>query len=244
MNQKIEEKEVFIPGPQGLLEARFCELGNEAGLQGEGASFQSDGLRRGRLGIVCHPHPLYQGSMDNKVVTTTCKAWQELNISTLRFNFRGVGKSEGKYAMGEGEQEDLKAVMEWLQNQYPSFSFCLAGFSFGAYVSVSVAALNQYPLQFLLSIAPPVQHFDFSLNASTASSDSDSSNTLPNCPWSVIQGDQDEVVPFELVKSWLTSIQKRKPDIKLNVMTGASHFFHGRLPELKMIIQEETRKVF
>src|SRR5436189_4416294 len=99
------------------------------------------------IGVVCHPHPLYQGTMHNKVVTTIAKAWQEMGMSTLRFNFRGVGLSEGEYGHGEGEQEDLKAVLNWILEQFPNAKICLGGFSFGAFIAAKVAAENALELQ-------------------------------------------------------------------------------------------------
>lgn len=172
-------------------------------------------------GIVCHPHPLHGGTMHNKVVTTLAKTFQQLGVNTLRFQFRGVGKSEGRFDDGRGELEDLLAVVEWLQIRKGEHSLWLGGFSFGAYVAIKAA--TQLPLQQLVTVAPPVEHFPLTeLSPIT-------------CPWIMVQGEKDEVVSPEKVFEWARQ-QTPAPTILRFPDTG--HFFHGQLVELRTQLVE------
>lgn len=213
MNKIVQKEEnLIIPGPEGQLEARIF----------------SNASAEQVFGIVCHPHPLYQGTMDNKVVTTLIRAFQSLGLSTLRFNFRGVGESEGTYGEGKGEVEDLKAIIQWILSEYPKASFWLAGFSFGAYVAAFVATQleNSLSLKGLISIAPAIRLFDFL------------SLTPPRCPWIIFQGDEDELVAIQDVQQWFEKYKNNmniRPvfPLELIIIPGASHFFHGQLINLK-----------
>lgn len=191
---------VQIPGPVGPLEAR-CGCPKEPA---------------GVSAVICHPHPLFGGTMENKVVTTVARALEDLGLHTVRFNFRGVGASAGAYDEGHGETEDLLAVLRWLAERRPGDEVWLAGFSFGSYVAARGAV--RWPVSQLISIAPPVARFDFS------------DSPPPECPWLVVQGDADEVVEPGAVFRWVEALP-RPPE--LVVMKGASHFFHGRLVELR-----------
>lgn len=195
-----------LHGPAGKLEVAIDEpIGEE----------------RHAWGIVCHPHPLHGGTMQNKVVTTLVKTFQYLGLTTIRFNFRGVGKSEGEFAHGIGELEDLLSVIEWVQQSNPGKTIWLAGFSFGAYVAAKAA--TQINIGQLVTVAPPVQ--DYSLE------------TLPPilCPWILIQGERDEVVSPEAVLSWAES---RYPQPTILRFPEAGHFFHGQLIELRTKLEE------
>lgn len=176
--------------------------------------------------VVCHPHPLYGGTMENKVVTTVARSCLGAGGVVARFNFRGVGESAGIHAGGEGELEDLLVVEAWLQDQWPALSLWLGGFSFGSFVAARgaarLAARRQSPLHLLL-IAPPVHHYSFPQASACA------------CPVTVIQGDADEVVPFDEVVCW-TDAQETPPF--LEKLPGASHFFHGYLPELAALVRK------
>jgi alpha/beta superfamily hydrolase len=197
----------FIKGPVGNLEA-ILE--------------QPKTPPQNIVGIVCHPHPLYEGTMHNKVVSTIVRAFLQLGVTTIRFNFRGVGKSEGSYAKGVGEVEDLLAVIRWAQAEFPENKIWLAGFSFGSYVAASAATSIQ-PAQLLL-IAPPVHHFDFA--------------HLPEMkyPCIVIQGEEDEVVPPKAVFDWINNL---KTPPKLIRLPHVGHFFHGQLIPLRDLIVGE-----
>ncbi len=172
--------------------------------------------KRSAVGIVCHPHSLHGGSMQNKVVHTVATAFSRMGMKVVRFNFRSVGKSQGEYAEGEGEMDDLRAVVDWVKAVLPSHDIWLAGFSFGAYVSIRVAQSGGFAQ--LVSIAPPVGRFDFS------------DVVRPPCPWLVVQGDADEIVEADKVFAWCE--QMPEPPAVWR-MPGASHFFHQRLIELR-----------
>ncbi|NCX93936.1 MAG: alpha/beta hydrolase, partial [Gammaproteobacteria bacterium] len=137
----MPETKILIPGPCGNIEIAYQE--------GRGS----------KAFVMCHPHPLFQGNMDNKVVTTTCKAFQELGLATVRFNYRGVGMSEGSYGEGIGEGEDLKAVADWIQQAWKPTELWLGGFSFGGYVAYRMA--NIIHAARLLTIGPAVVRLDF-----------------------------------------------------------------------------------
>ena len=168
------------------------------------------------IAIISHPHPLYGGSMTNKVVYILAKSFMELDAITVRFNFRGVGKSAGKYDDGIGEAEDLGALVKQLKLWRTQAPVWLAGFSFGAYVTVRAQAAIQ-PEKLLL-VAPPVSMYPFAELAEI------------EVPWVVIQGGQDEVIDADAVKSWV-SLRPNQP--QLIWMEEAGHFFHGKLNEVK-----------
>lgn len=170
--------------------------------------------------VICHPHPLFQGTMHNKVVYTTARACHNVGINTIRFNFRGVGASEGEYAHALGECEDLKAILAWLKESRPHDHVGLAGFSFGSYICAKVAQLIE-PL-FLITIAPAVENFDYKAMKGFA------------CPWLMLMGDQDEVVSSQAMLDWYEHLIF-KP--KLKIFENAGHFFHGRLVEMREEIE-------
>lgn len=197
----VSETRYLIEGPVGQLELKHLN---------------AEGTPR-FTAVVCHPHSLHGGSMENKVVYTLTRLLSALGGEVVRFNFRGVGKSGGEFDHGNGERDDLHAVHQWLARQCPTLpDFWLAGFSFGAYVStISAASLRA---QQLISIAPAVTRFDFS------------QHTMPSCPWTIVMGDADEIVEPEAVFRWAEQLPGNARLIK---MAGAGHFFHGRLIELR-----------
>ncbi len=171
--------------------------------------------------VILHPHPLHGGTLQNKVVHTLARVFNELGVASVRFNFRGVGASAGKFAHGEGETEDALAVIEWVRSLRPGAPVWLAGFSFGATVALRAAARAQ--VHGLITVAPAV-HLDRVLPAA-----------LPHCPWLLIQGEADEVVPVETVRAWLSGIS---PSPQTLFLPGVSHFFHGHLTELKSALRD------
>ncbi len=173
-----------------------------------------------RAAVVCHPHPLYGGTMDNKVVHVTARALQERGYATVRFNFRGVGRSAGGFDEGRGEADDATAVADWTTNRWPGATLTLAGFSFGSFVAFQVA--ERRATRQLLTIAPPVRRFDFA------------KYPVPSAPWVVFQGDQDELVDWQDVTAWTKTIT---PPPAVVVLPGAEHDFHGRLNDLRAAIQ-------
>jgi alpha/beta superfamily hydrolase len=177
------------------------------------------------VAIVCHPLPTEGGTMHNKVVTMAARALRECGVDTVRFNFRGVGASQGSFDEGNGEADDLRAVAAWVRAQRPDAVLWLAGFSFGAYVSLKMTAELQPGG--LVSIAPPVGR----------SWDVDSI-VPPSCPWLVIQGEADEVVDPQAVYDWVASMPQVPELVR---MPGASHFFHRKLIDLRGAVRNGVR---
>ncbi|MFN7097295.1 MAG: alpha/beta hydrolase [Gammaproteobacteria bacterium] len=174
--------------------------------------------------IICHPHPLFGGTMHNKVVTTLAKVANELDIPSVRFNFRGVGKSTGQYDDGVGEIDDLQTIIAWVKQTRADTRLWLAGFSFGSYVAAEVATTGI--AERLISVAPPATRWHFQ-----------EIKTMP-CPWLVVQGDADEVVEPEAVFAWFAA---QHPQAEMIRMHNASHFFHGRLIELREILVNKLK---
>jgi len=195
----------LIPGPAGSLEALLSTP--KAGEDIKGIS------------VICHPHPLHGGTMANKVVHILSNTFNELGRLTLRFNFRGVGRSKGRFDEGVGETQDLIAVVSWLQARYPDLPLWLAGFSFGSYVSLRAQA--ELDVQKLLLVAPPVSLFDFT------------ELPTPAMPWMVIQGAKDDVVSPEKVSLWAGQ-HKNAPHYEW--FGDADHFFHGRLSKIRSAV--------
>lgn len=199
---------VVIDGPAGNLQCIVEDVGS--GAQG--------------FAVVCHPHPLFGGTMDNKVVVTVARALQEAGISTIRFNFRGVGASAGVYDEGRGETDDARCVADWGARRWPGLALTCAGFSFGSYIALRLA-LSRRTVR-LITIAPAVTRFGF--------------ETLerPDCPWLIVQGDADDVVEPQAVIDWAG---KLSPPARLELMPAAGHFFHGKLIELRELVLAEIR---
>jgi alpha/beta superfamily hydrolase len=182
------------------------------------------GAAPGVFGVVCHPHPLFGGTMDNKVTHVLARAMMECGAPAFRFNFRGVGASTGTFDNGRGEVDDLAAVVAEGRRRFPGAALWLGGFSFGAFVALRGAALLT-PAK-LVAVAPPVARFDLG------------DVVHPDCDWMLAQGDADDVVSPEAVLRWAAE-QQRKP--RLHVIAGAGHFFHGKLHELKPLVIDFLR---
>jgi hypothetical protein len=193
-----------IAGPAGVIEARVDDP-------------LPAGATRRAIGVVCHPHPLYGGTMQNKVVHTAARAMQEAGAATVRFNFRGVGASAGQHDRGVGELADALAVIDWARRHFDCDALWLAGFSFGAATALQAVARGARPAK-LVTIAPPVGRIITE------------PMPRPDCPWLIVQGDRDELVDTEAVRSWARSFA---PEPELMVIAGAEHFFHGKLGELR-----------
>ncbi len=192
---------LVISGPSGHIEA-ILRGPKEASIQG--------------IAIICHPHPLFEGTMHNKVVSTLSRTYLTLGMVTLRFNFRGVGKSQGEFAQGIGETEDLLAVYEWAKAHLPGAPIYLAGFSFGSYVAYrGKKTIN--PVHLAL-IAPAVENCDYR------------SEVEPECPWLVALGSDDEVVSTPANLQWIEE-RPKKPEVLY--FEGVGHFFHGELVTLR-----------
>lgn len=201
---KAEKMQKIIEGDAGALEIRVHSQQEE-----------NNGVV-----IISHPHPLYGGTMNNKVVTTLEKSFVNQGYQTIAYNFRGVGESEGEYDNGIGEQEDLLSVVNWAKQNFPPTKLILAGFSFGSYVSLKVYETAEADC--LCTVAPPVGLYDFSVIDNV------------EIPWMLIQGGKDEVVDSEGIIQWAMS-RSVVPDVYWR--SKASHFFHGELLWLRQIIQ-------
>lgn len=200
---------MIVAGPAGALEV----------------AFDPAEVPKAVVAVLCHPLPTEGGSMHNKVVTMAARALRESGVGTVRFNFRGVGASEGSFDDGQGEGDDLRAVANWARAQHPNAALWLAGFSFGAYVSLRMCAELQPSA--LLSIAPPVgRSWDFK------------AIVAPACPWLVIQGDADEIVDADAVQDWVQSLPHPP---RLVRMPDTSHFFHRKLMDLRGAIRHGVR---
>jgi hypothetical protein len=200
-----------LPGPAGALEVAVDQP-------------DEDVAAVPVVAIVCHPLPTEGGTMHNKVVTMAARGLRELGVTTVRFNFRGTGASAGSFDHGQGELDDLRAVAAWVRAQRPGDALWLAGFSFGAYVSLRAAAELQPAL--LLSIAPPAGRWDFD------------AIELPTMPWLVIQGEADEIVDPQAVYDWL---EAGGAQAELVRMPDTSHFFHRKLIDLRGAIKHGVR---
>jgi alpha/beta superfamily hydrolase len=206
----IRAEVLRVAGPAGALETRL-EFPAEAGAPKV-------------FGVACHPHSLFGGTMDNKVTHVLARSMLECGAPAFRFNFRGVGASAGAFDNGRGETGDLAAVVAEGRRRFPQAALWLGGFSFGAFVALR-AARELAPVK-LVAVAPPVARFELG------------SVAHPDCDWMLVQGDADDVVPPEAVLAWATrqptSLEGRAP--RLHVVTGAGHFFHGKLHELKPLV--------
>lgn len=196
---------VVLPGRAGRIEAAVD-------LPAAGTAVRG-------LAVVCHPHPLHGGTMHNKVVQTLARAFVSLGYRCVRFNFRGIGGSEGTWDEGRGEVDDALAVVQ--AERAPGQALVLAGFSFGGYVASQAAARLRAtpegtPAERLVLVGPAVRNFPVAPVPE---------DTL------VIHGEVDDVVPLAAVFDWA-----RPASLPVTVLPGAGHFFHGQLPVLKQIV--------
>lgn len=202
----MSTQELLIDGPAGPIE-----------LLVEQPSVASPG----RIALVCHPHPLYGGTMRNKVVHTLARAAQDLGATSVRFNFRGVGASGGSHAGGDGESVDAAFVADWASRELGGAELWVLGFSFGAWVALRLATLRDAAR--LVTVAPPVQRFE------------PVAGGLPRCPWLVVQGDADELVDHVAVLDWTRHLA---PAPELLLLPGVGHFFHGHLTVLRSAVRD------
>ncbi len=173
--------------------------------------------------VLCHPHPLYGGTMTNKVVHTLARAFNEIGIGALRFNYRGVGSSAGAYDEGKGETDDALAALDWARERWPGVPLFLAGFSFGGAVAIRAARARE--VRRLVTIAPAIERLSQAGITEPAS--------LPGCPWLLIQGSADELIDSAATTRWVESLPQRP---RLVMLDGVSHFFHGHLTRLKDVV--------
>lgn len=197
---------LFIPSPHGRLEAILKE---------------PRGPIRG-VALVLHPHPLFGGTMHNKVVFRAAAALNDGGLLVLRINFRGVGQSTGEHDEGRGEREDVRVGLDYLAENYPDQEITLCGFSFGARVGLEVGNADSR-VRRLISIGTPVDKYDFDFLAECSK------------PILFVQGDRDEFGDVERLRDLVAKI---KAPMELRIIQGAGHFFDDQLDELKRVITE------
>jgi alpha/beta superfamily hydrolase len=197
--------EVIIAGPEGRLEGRY-QHGKEADAP---------------IVIVLHPHPEHGGTMNNKVVYHLYHSFVRRGFSSLRLNFRGVGRSQGKFDRGEGELSDAASALDWMQAHNPNASLCwIAGFSFGAWIGMQLL-MRRPEIDGFISVAPPANIYDFAF--------------LAPCPASglIIHGDQDSVVTVESIDKLVEKLRSQRGiAFDHRLVRGADHFFTDKLEEL------------
>jgi len=208
--------EVIFNGSEGRLEGRY----------------QHNRAPEAPIALMLHPHPQHGGTMNNKVVYSLYQAFARRGFSVLRFNFRGVGRSQGVYDRGEGELSDAASALDWLQNFNHSASACwIAGFSFGAWIGMQLL-MRRPEISGFVSVSPPANMFDFSF--------------LAPCPSSglILHGAADELVPPASVEKLVTKLNnQRNLDIDYRLIEGANHFFHDRLQDLESQVESYLAQV-
>ncbi len=197
--------EVTFNGPDGRIEGRYHQ----------------STVKNSPAALILHPHPLYGGTMNNKVVYSLYEAFKRNNFSVLRINFRGVGRSQGKFDNGVGELTDAATALDWLQNQNQDISsFWISGFSFGAWIAMQLM-MRRPEIQAFAVASPPVNKYDFSF--------------LSPCPAKglIVQGDQDSIVSENAVSEFVDKIGKQKnTEIDYQIIFGADHFFREKTDDL------------
>jgi alpha/beta superfamily hydrolase len=203
--------EIVFTGAAGRLEGRYTPAKEE----------------NAPIALLLHPHPQHGGTMNNKVVYTLFHAFLHCGFSALRFNFRGVGRSQGHFDRGEGELADAASALDWLQAAHPNARACwIGGFSFGAWIGMQLL-MRRPDIASFVAVAPPANMFDFSF--------------LAPCPSSglILQGDQDQIVPLEAMQKLVAKLKhQRDITIDYRIVKGADHFFQNRLEELGQIVED------
>ena len=201
---KTDTRRESVVGPAGVIECAMDEPVLAHGATARG------------LAVLCHPHPQFGGTMDNKVVVTLARAFLQLGYRALRFNFRGVGGSAGAWDEGQGEIDDALAVIKAQRAQSPGLPLALGGFSFGGYVAAQAAArlAASAPVERLVLVGPATSRFEMPATVAP--------DTV------VIHGEADEVVPLIATLDWA-----RPQVLPVIVLPGVGHFFHGQLTLLK-----------
>jgi len=203
-------KEILFTGPDGRLVGKYKK----------GQSLNPP------VALLLHPHPLYGGTMSNPIVTALYNIFDALGFSTFRFNFRGVGKSEGKFDNGLGELADAAAALDWVQRQNPNTNQCwVSGFSFGAVICMQLLMRRPEITRFV-SVSPQPNLYDF--------------NFLAPCPASglIVHGKKDEMAPLEDVQRLAQKLQAQKNiTVQYEEISGANHFYDNEIPKLRKVIE-------
>ncbi len=203
--------DVIFNGPEGRLEGRYQHAKRDDA----------------PVALILHPHPQHGGTMNNKVVYSLYHAFSRRGFSTLRFNFRGVGRSQGEFDSGLGELSDAAAALDWMQGHNPNASGCwIAGFSFGAWIAMQLM-MRRPEINGFIAVAPPASIHDFSF--------------LAPCPASglMVHGDSDDIIPEESVAKLADKLGKQKNiTIDYNVVKGCDHFFRQHMDTLEKHVEK------
>ena len=207
--------EIIFNGPAGRLEGRYSH----------------SKIQNAPLAIILHPHPEYGGTMNNRVTYHLFQTFAERGFSTLRFNFRGVGRSQGVYDKGEGELSDAASALDWMQDLNPNAPYTwVAGFSFGAWIGMQLL-MRRPEIRGFISVAPPSNMYDFSF--------------LAPCPTSglVIQGAKDEIVPAPFTEKLVQKLRtQRGIAVDYRVIDGANHFFNDNTEDMVAHVHDHLNK--
>ena len=207
--------EVIFPGPEGRLEGRYHPQKN----------------KDAPIAIILHPHPQFGGTMNNKVVYNLHYAFHDMGFTVLRFNFRGVGRSQGEYDQGIGELSDAASALDYLQALNPNAKNCwVAGFSFGAWIGMQLL-MRRPEIRGFISVAPPANLYDFSF--------------LAPCPTSglILQGSQDNIVPEASAAKLAQRLRDQKGiAIDYRRVEGANHFFKENIDDLVANMHDHMNK--
>jgi len=208
--------EVMFAGPDGRLEGRYHHSRD----------------RGAPLALVLHPHPLHGGTMNNRIAFTLYQTFQKLGFSAMRFNFRGVGRSQGRYDGGVGEISDAAAALDWMQMVNPNAGgLWIAGYSFGAFVGMQLL-MRRPEISGWISIAPPANHYDFGF--------------LAPCPGGglMLHGDTDELVPEPAVAKLVEKLNTQKGvRVDYRILRGADHVFADHAGEIAAAVEDYVTKV-
>lgn len=204
---KVFHHRFFLAGPTGRLEAMHWTVGD---------------ADPPMAALVCHPHPLFGGTMHNKVVFQVARAMHDLGLPVLRFNFRGAGLSEGMHDEGRGEHDDVRAALDWLAEKFPTKLIVLAGFSFGAVVGLDVGCEDERVSE-LVGLGIPVNRNDFVFLRECAK------------PRLFIHGSEDQYGHVDKVREFVASLPEPK---RLVVVPGVDHFFTGKIQEIGRAVRE------
>lgn len=206
--------EIVFNGPEGRLEGRYHHGAGE----------------NPPVALALHPHPQHGGSMNNKVVYTLYRAFTRMGFSTLRFNFRGVGRSQGAYDQGTGELSDAASALDWLQAGNPDARACwVSGFSFGAWIALQLL-MRRPEITGFVAVAPPANLYDFSF--------------LAPCPVSgrIVQGGADTLVPADCVRKLAERLSRQRGvEVDCRMIDRADHFFSDDLENVSRLTQEYVR---
>lgn len=209
--------EVLFTGSAGRLEGRY----------------QHGKITNAPIALILHPHPQFGGSMNNRVVHALYQSFQRRGFSVLRFNFRGVGRSQGSFDAGVGELADAASALDWLQSINPNADDCwVAGFSFGAWISMQLL-MRRPELNGFISVSPPSNMYDFTF--------------LAPCPSSglIVHGKSDQVVPEVDIQKLVDKLASQKGIVVDHArIDGANHFYDNKLDELSAAVEAYLEKRF